>query len=311
MKAVCIRPDGEIGVDEIPMPTLRPGTVRIRVAAAAVNPADLAMRTFGRSMTGVDGPWVPGMDVAGVIDSVSESSSLQIGQRVMAVVVPYGEQTGGQAEYVVVPESSVAVIDDSLDFAEAATIPMNALTARMALVEMGLGRGDTVAVTGGAGHLATMFTLMACNQGLHVVADADPTEADSVRARGVELVFDRGPELAERIRESYRDGVAAVLDTALLGADIVRAVSDGGVLVTVRPGRIATVRGIDARLILVSNHATNEAPMRSVAEFVGEGVISGRVADVYSPDRVADAYRRQAAGGVRGRLVLDFEKAGN
>ncbi|MDM7489338.1 NADP-dependent oxidoreductase [Rhodococcus sp. CSLK01-03] len=301
-----IASDGSMSVGDVAMPQVKAGTVRIRVAAAAVNPTDLAMRSMGRLMTGVEGPWVPGMDAAGVVDAVAAGSRYDVGQRVMAITVPYGTRTGAQAEYVTVPEASIAPIDDSLAFAEAATIPMNALTAHQALAEMNLAAGETVAVTGGAGHLASYFTAFAVQRGMRVIADAAPAERDAVRSSGAAEVVDRGPGVAERIRQLHPDGVGAVLDTALLGAEIVPAVRDGGMVVAVRPGEISREREIEIRPILVSTYARNDAAVAEVAHSVREGVISGRVAGVYPVEQAESAYRRMAEGGVRGRLVIDF-----
>ena len=90
----------------MPVPSPGPGEVRVRVAAAAVNPTDLAFRSGGhRSMpAGVSPPYVPGMDLAGVVDTVSPDAASRWapGDRVMAAVTPWVPGGGAQAEFVVV-----------------------------------------------------------------------------------------------------------------------------------------------------------------------------------------------------------------
>jgi len=95
-------------VVELPDPEAGPGEVCIRVHAAAVNPTDTVLRSGARAVD-VPPPYVPGMDVAGVLEQigVGASTDLQVGQHVMAIVAPHG-QTGGYAERVVVPAESVA-----------------------------------------------------------------------------------------------------------------------------------------------------------------------------------------------------------
>ncbi|MFM9376819.1 zinc-binding alcohol dehydrogenase family protein [Gordonia sp. VNK21] len=306
MAAVVIGTDGEVarGLAEVPEP--RDGEVRLRVHAAAVNPTDLAMLTMGKMMTGVEGPWVPGMDAAGVIDAVGSESTFAVGERVMAVVVPYGSHTGAQAEYTVVPEASVIRLDEAIDFAAAATIPMNALTAVQALDEMNLHSDETVGVTGGAGHLATMFIRLARARGLRVIAEAAPADAEAVRSAGASAVIDRYTDVARGMRAAAPDGVAGVLDTALLNSAILPAIRDGGRLVSVRPTRLDTERGVEHSSILVPEYARNKEAIAAVADALEGGVIEPRVAQIYPLADVAEAYRRMARGGVRGRLVLDL-----
>jgi NADPH:quinone reductase-like Zn-dependent oxidoreductase len=86
-------------VISLPVPPPGPGQVRVRVAAAAVNPTDLAFRSGAhRSMpSGVEPPYVPGMDLAGVVDDAGRSA-WRPGDRVMAAVSPWGPGGGAQAD---------------------------------------------------------------------------------------------------------------------------------------------------------------------------------------------------------------------
>src|SRR4051812_18033476 len=100
-------------VAELPEPRPGPGEVRVRVAAATVNPTDIGFRAGGQSPQqlaelGVHPPYVPGMELAGVVDAVGEGTDWQPGDRVMAIVNPRRPGGGAQAEQVVVPVASVA-----------------------------------------------------------------------------------------------------------------------------------------------------------------------------------------------------------
>jgi len=131
-----------------------PGELRLRVHAAAVNPTDTVLRSGGRAerLKDVAPPHIPGMDAAGVLEQIGEGvdTDLEVGERVMAIVVPLG-QHGAYAEQVVVPAASVVRSPTVTSDAQAATIPMNGLTVRLALDELALEPGQTLAVTGAAG----------------------------------------------------------------------------------------------------------------------------------------------------------------
>jgi NADPH:quinone reductase-like Zn-dependent oxidoreductase len=116
---------------------------------AAVNPTDILSRTpgWGTPASHV----VPGIDAAGIVESVGpDVSRLHVGQVVMAAVSPRRSDGGPQGQYVVVPAASVVPIPDGVSVAEASTLPMNGLTALGAL-ELA---GQTFAVSDGAGLLA-------------------------------------------------------------------------------------------------------------------------------------------------------------
>lgn len=141
-------PEAPRAVD-VPEPHAGPGQVRIRVRAATVNPTDTLLRAGGyqRLYAEVAPPYVPGMDVSGVIDEVGDGARWQVGDEVMAIVVPSG-RSGGYADHVVVPAESVARKPEGADFAAASTLPMNGLTAWITLDALALSPGQTLAVTG-------------------------------------------------------------------------------------------------------------------------------------------------------------------
>ncbi|MEX2421035.1 MAG: NADP-dependent oxidoreductase, partial [Actinomycetota bacterium] len=93
-----------------------------------------------------------------------------MGDEVMAIAVPAWPTGGAQAERVVVPVDSTALIPDGIDVMKAATLPMNGLTAYRALDLLDLNRGDVLLVTGAAGTLGGYLIQLAALEGLEVVA---------------------------------------------------------------------------------------------------------------------------------------------
>jgi NADPH2:quinone reductase len=292
------------------VPTPGPGEVRVRVAAAAVNPTDLAFRSGGhRSMPeGVSPPYVPGMDLAGVVDAAGPdvASRWAPGDRVMAAVSPWVPGGGAQAEFVVVAADALARVPERISLQAAATLPMNALTVRAALDELALRPGQTLGVTGAAGAVGGYAIQLGRAEGLRVIADASPKDEDLVGELGAHAVVPRGPGAAARMRQVFPSGVDALLDAAVMGPPVLSAVRDGGRVIAVRPFSGETEREITVSLVLVFKHLHEGGTLAQLAELAVKGVVSLRVADVLPAARAAEAHRRFEAHGVRGRLVLTF-----
>jgi NADPH:quinone reductase len=297
-----------LGIVSLPVPSPGPGQVRVRVAAAAVNPTDLAFRAGAhRSMpAGVQPPYVPGMDLAGVVDAAGADGGWRPGDPVMAAVSPWAPGGGAQAEYVVVAADALARIPEELDLHAAAALPMNALTVRAALDELGLRPGQTLGITGAAGVVGGYAIELGRAEGLQVIADAGAADEELVRRLGADIVVARGPDVAARMRQVVTGGVDALLDAAVMGAPVLAAVRDGGQVIAVRRFSGETEREITVSQVQVSHHLHESDRLARLAEQVAKGVLTPRVADVLPAERAAEAHRRFEAHGVRGRLVLTF-----
>ncbi|MEW1680019.1 NADP-dependent oxidoreductase [Streptomyces sp. NPDC093594] len=295
---------------ELPAPEAGPGEVRIRVHAAAVNPTDVMMRTGGHAarMRDVPPPFLPGMDAAGVIDQLGPGvdGRLAVGQRVVALVLPTRPEGGAYAEQVVVPAASVVPAPAGSGHAEASTLLMNAATARLALDTLALPAGATVAVTGAAGAVGAYTVELAKADGLTVVADAAPHDRDLVRGFGADHVVDRGTDVAERIRALLPDGVPGLMDGSDQREEAVPAVADGGTLIELRGWQGPDEHGITVTPVFVASVVTDTTLLDTLRRQAEEGVLSLRVAKVLPASDAAEAHRLLEAGGLRGRVVLDF-----
>jgi NADPH:quinone reductase-like Zn-dependent oxidoreductase len=300
-----------LGVVERVVPSLGPDDVRIRVRAAAVNPSDLIVRggAVAEALAPFDPPYVPGNDAAGTIEAVGSAvSRLASGDRVMAAVFPIRAGGGAQSEVLVAPAASVVRIPESITFAQAATLPMNGLTALEALDMLAVPEGGTLAITGGTGWLAALAISVAKHRGLTVIADAPAAEQEHVRALGADHVVERGDDIAARIRAIVPGGVDGVLDTALVGPPILAAIRDGGGWVVVRQQQDATERGIVRHNVSVAVRLEDTEALETLAALAASGELPTTVAETFQPEQAAEAHRRQAAGGVRGRLVIVFDQ---
>lgn len=309
MRAVGLTTHGGpevLEVLDLPDPHAGPGKVRIRVHAATVNPTDLFVRD-GRRSQDVPPPWVPGMDVAGVVDEVGGDGGvggdLRVGDAVMAVVVPKGTR-GGYAEYVVLPVESVVRAPAGLDHVHAATVPMNGLTARRALDLLDPGPGTTIGVTGAAGALGGYAVQLAKDRGLQVVADASEADEELVSGLGADVVVRRGDDVAERIRGAVPGGVATLVDGSTQGDRLLPAVADGGRIATVRGYEGPHERGITWHPVWVVAVTRDRDRLDALRVLAESGGLTPRVAATYPVEQAAQAHARLERGGTRGRLVL-------
>jgi NADPH:quinone reductase-like Zn-dependent oxidoreductase len=296
-------------VIDVPDEPLGEGQVRLRVSAATVNPTDTHARNgaYAQRDPVEEFPFVPGMDVAGVLTEVGPgvTTDLAVGEHVMGVVVPTGAH-GGYREDLVLPVGSVARVPAGVDDVAAATLPMNGLTARMALDRMALRPGQVLAVTGAAGAFGGYVIQLAKAEGLTVVADASEADEQLVRDLGADVVVRRGADVADRIRAGYPDGVDGLADGSVQDAAVLPAVKDGGAVATVRGYQGDGQRDLRVLPVWVRQYAEEPGKLDGLREAVEKGTITLRVAAAIPAEEAADAHRRLEAGGVRGRLVISF-----
>jgi NADPH:quinone reductase-like Zn-dependent oxidoreductase len=301
-------------VVELPDPLPGPGQVRVRVHAATVNPTDTLMREGAQAALIGDRPppWIPGMEVAGVVDAVGEGAGWSVGDPVFGITSPVIPTGGAYAERVVLSGESVARIPRGLSFAEAATLPMNGLTVRLALDLLALRPGQVLGVTGAAGAVGRYAVEMGQVDGLTVVASCAAGDAADVRALGAQAVVGRSDGWVEQMVAAAGGPVDGLLDAALIGAPAVAAVRDGGAVAEVRAtdaAEAAEPRGITVYRVGVRSYLTHGRALAELARLVEDGRLSTRVAAVVPPERTAAAHIRLAEGGLRGRQVVDFGTA--
>ncbi len=297
---------------ELPEPQAGPGEVRIKVAAADVNPSDVEARRgrIAQSSPKMFPPsdvYIVGWDAAGTIDQMGDGvrPELAVGMPVIALLEPKLKQ-GAQAEYVVAPAESVVAAPRGADAAAASTLLMNAMTARLALDALALPPGATLLVTGAAGAVGGYAVQLGKSAGLTVLADAAQSDEDLVTALGADTVVPRGDSFVDNVRELRPGGVDGVIDAALLDDAVTAAVADGGAIATVRGFTGATDRGIRWYPVFVHSGLRDTKALNELRDLAESGQLSLRVAATMPAEDVAHAHRLIEAGGVRGRPVLTF-----
>jgi NADPH:quinone reductase-like Zn-dependent oxidoreductase len=294
---------------DLPIPVPGKGEVLVKVAAATVNPTDTGMRVGRQAalMTDIKPPYIAGMEIAGHVHALGEGVTTRtIGQPVMGIVNPRSPGGGAYREYVALPAASTAPLAPGTDLVEAATVPMNGLTAKVAIEILGLGAGSSLLVTGGTGALGGYAIQLGKYFGLDVVADAKESDADLLRSLGAKHVVPRGEGMVDAVRALYPDGVDGLIDAALLTDTAAALVRDGGAAVNARFAPVITDPRLRTAIVGVLSQVSNTSALLWLAEMVGKGALTPRVALRIPVAEAAEAHRRVEQGGLRGRAVLVF-----
>lgn len=283
-----------------PLEDLRPGPteVLVRVTAAAVNPVDHMVATApGRAVFGLPGDVGLGWDLAGIVEAVGdEVQGFRVGDRVAGLDDQLARPTRAQATRALLPAAALAPVPAELGLHEAATVPLNALTADQALDLLDRARQDaetpSLLVTGAAGAVGGYAADLARERGWSVDGLARDTDAAFVASTGARPVTEVAPRAYD-----------AVLDTAGLGDAALEALRDCGTYVGLAGGgwREDWPREVEAHFFHV--HADGAR----LAELLERSLTPGfapRVAATFPLAEAPAAYAADRAPGRRGRTLL-------
>jgi NADPH:quinone reductase-like Zn-dependent oxidoreductase len=293
--AVVRTPSGPDSIEIIDVPIVEPGPgqVRVEIAAAAVNPVDLAVaRGLFHDMGLINQPEHTGLgwDFAGTVTATGPGVDLPVGSRVAGLVDGFDRDYGTYAEQLVVSTSNTAVVPDGLDLVTAATVPLNGLAAAQIVDLLGDGEGRSLLVTGAAGAVGGYVVPLAQDRDWQVTGLARTEDETFVRGLGVDFTTDATP------------GWDAVADGAVLQEQGVALVRDGGLFVGVQPSAVPTEeRGVTVHVAVTR---PDGARLAQLLDATASGHLPARVHAVVLLDQVATAHRAVAKGGVRGRYVL-------
>ena len=235
MRAIRIEspgPQGRLVLDQPPLPEPGEGEVRLRVAYAGLNRADL-FQVAGQYPAPTETQMIPGLEVSGIIDALGEGvEHLHVGQPVCALLTG-----GGYAEYCVAAAGLTVPAPEGFSAQEAAALPEALLTNWLALAHLGhVQAGQTVLITGGSSGIGTFAISMLRELNARPIALAGtPEKLDACRMLGAEPVDYRSASLTADIQQKAPHGVDVVLD--MLGGPFVetamQVLRPGGRLISI------------------------------------------------------------------------------
>jgi NADPH2:quinone reductase len=202
---------------DVPVPEPQDGEVLIRIGYAGVNPADSKTRAGLGTRAGVAFPFVTGMDAAGVVEQTGANvTEFSPGDRLVTWGTVHGKLWGTYAELVRVSVRNVSPMPKSLNFAQAAAIPVASLTAFQSLFHAengGMIPGQKVVIHGAAGGVGSFAVQFAKSGGLLVAATCGTANVEYVRSLGADRVIDyKTEDVCRAVREWSAEGVEVVLD---------------------------------------------------------------------------------------------------
>ncbi|HLI41461.1 MAG TPA: NADP-dependent oxidoreductase [Streptosporangiaceae bacterium] len=291
-------------LSELPDPAPAAGQALVRVHGAGAGPWDVGF--LGGGFPGIALPFVPGQEVAGVVEAAGEGTGVQPGERVYGSLFPAG---GGFAELALASADRLAPLPGRLSFAEAAGLVIGAGTAHEGLIDRGrLRAGETVLITAAAGGVGSAAVQIAAAVGARPLAVASPGNHDYLRGLGASEVFDyHDADWVQQVRGAVPGGVDLLLDGAggQTRDQALGAVRDGGraAFIVLQGSPAQLERGITGESFAA--HVDRQR-LEALGRLADAGTLRPQVEAVLPLEQAREALARVADRHVRGKIVLQI-----
>ena len=311
MKAFAIDGFGQPGsLHDVPVPEPADGQVRVRVAAAGLNPFDNAVvQGYLKDRMEHRFPLVPGMDASGTVEAIGEGvEDWAVGDEVFGSVGKRYLGEGTLAEFTTMSAGTVARKPASMEHTAAAAIPVAGVTALMMADALDLSEGHVVVANGATGGVGSYFVQLASGRGARVVAVCRGENANYARRLGAAEVIDYSAgDVAEAVRSRFPDGIDAVADmhgdatiVATL-AELVRTRGHVASAVGAADAEALRGRGIEGTNVM---GMVTTASLDALAGMLDRGEIASPEISTLSLDDAGEALAAVATGHVRGKIVV-------
>ncbi|GGS13963.1 NADPH:quinone oxidoreductase [Deinococcus knuensis] len=322
MKAIRVErlgPPDVMELQDVPAPTPGPGEVRIEVEAVGINFADV-LSVAGEYLTRTRVPYTPGMEFAGIVESLGEGvTGVQVGQRVAAL-----GGSGALARYSVVNAAGLIPVPENLSGAQAAAFPVSYFTAYHGLKTLGRGvEGEWVLVQAAAGALGTASIQLARAMGMHVIALASTDEKLALaRDLGADVtILQDDPDRVQKVRDAAGGkGVPLILEVVggkRFQESLDMAAPQGRIIVignasreqaNLRPvelmKRNLTVTGLWLTSLMNDRAVTMQAA-QALAGLVGSGKVTPQVGPTYALADSARAFQDLLDRKTTGKVIIE------
>jgi len=257
---------------ECDVPRVGDGEVRVSVKAAAINPFDWKLRQGAMKLvTGRRFPKAMGTDFAGLVEAAGRNvGNVTVGDEVFGTVD--FKKSGAFAEAVVVKADHVAKKPPQLSFAEAASLPIAAMTAWAAVIDRAQARpGARIFINGCSGAVGAFAVQLAISRGAHVAGACGPASRDSARAAGVAPIFAYSDSEAYARGGTY-DAVFDTLGTLDVGHGL-SMLNPRGVFVDINPTPGRLLRGMLSRRYKLAFATMGIKRLPEIAELAASGTL--------------------------------------
>ena len=318
MKAIRVHEFGGPEVlkfEEVSNPSAAPGQVVVAVKAAGVNPVDIYIRagtyTFKPSL-----PYTPGMDGAGVVESVGQGvTRVKEGDRVYLA----GTLTGAYAQKTVCAESQVHRLPAKITFPQGAAVNVPYATAYRALFQIGQARaGETVFIHGASGGVGVAAVQLARAAGLNVIGTAGtPKGRELVLHEGAHHALDhRAADYLDQLRPITggrgADIIVEMLANVNLGKDLPLLAARGRVVVVGSRGPVEInardIMGRDGSIRAMSLLVAPPEELAGIHAAIYAGLENGTLRPVVGQEiplaEAARAHKAVMEPGAHGKIVL-------
>ena len=309
MRAFALDAFGQPGsIHELPDPEPAEGQVRVRVAAASLNPFDNAViQGYVKDHMEHRFPLVPAGDLAATIDAVGPNTSgFEVGDHVFGTTGKVYLGEGTLAELATASTATIAKRPASLGEVEAAALPLAGVSALMCVDAVDPKPKDTVVIVGASGGIGSYAIQLASERGAHVIAVTSNANIDYVKSLGADEVIDRtAGDVFEALKSKHSGGVAAIIDTnsdAPSLAHLSDAVRKGGAIASMK-GAAATddleKRGIKG--VNVQTRVTTER-LETLAKLAAGGKLKAPRIRTFPLEQAGEAFK--LLGQTGGKLVV-------
>jgi NADPH:quinone reductase len=310
MRAFALEELGAPGsVLDVPVPEPAEGQVRIRVAAAGVNPFDNAViQGYLADRMEHRFPLIPGSDASGTVEALGEGvTGWSIGDEVFGSVGKGYQGEGTLGELATMSTRTIARKPPSVEHVDAAAIPVAAATALTMIEAASVSDGDVLVAIGATGGVGSYLVQLAARRGARVLAVSSAANAEYARKLGAAEAIDYAAGgVVEAVRSFAPGGVDVIAEmhggdeTARL-AELVRS---GGHVVSAVGGadeETLKARGIEAANIM---GMVATAPLETLAGLLERGEIASPETRTFPLDEAAEAFAQVGSGHTRGKIVV-------
>ena len=299
-----------VTIEEVATPIPKEHEVQIAVKYAGVNPVDWKI-TDGLLQTRMKHqfPIILGWDVSGEISQVGkEITHLKVGDPVFAYCRKEIIHDGSYAEYICLAADNVIIKPKNITFAQAASVPLSALTAWQSLFDTAhLNSKEEILIHAGAGGVGGFAIQFAKLVGAHVITTTSAANFDYVKKFGADEIIDYVKEnFVDAIHKKHPNGVDVVYDT--VGGNTLQA----SYLAAKEGGRLITIAGVVDRTLTASHHLTADLyfvhpdgkELTKIASLLEEKKILPPHIQEMPFDSVVLALRKIREGHTQGKIVL-------